>query len=173
MDALPEYSMMVGEVRWRCLGFGGEGVPYRMAQNFPMLLEAARAARRRAYAPYSRFQVVAALLMDGVEFTGTNVENASYGGTLCAERSAVSAAVSSGRRSLELIAVSTDASELSEIGMRAPCGLCRQVISEFATPGLLVLLDGGTAIDGTAQGDVIPFDLLLPWRFRLKGERLG
>ena len=57
--------------------------------------------------------------------------------------------------------------------MRAPCGLCRQVISEFATPGLLVLLDGGTAIYGTAQGDVIPFDLLLPWRFRLKGERLG
>ncbi len=149
-------------------GWWKEPSRLRSLRFFPRFSEQRREAKLRAYAPYSRFHVGAALRMDGTTFTGTNVENASYGGTLCAERSAISAAVASGCRSLEIIAVSTDASELTDMGMRAPCGLCRQVMSEFAAPGLLVLLDGGTGMDGLPQGEVIPFELLLPWRFQLR-----
>jgi cytidine deaminase len=167
MKEIPEYFRTVAGVRWRCFGLADEMIPEVIADSFAPLLEAAREARRRAYAPYSRFHVGASLLMNGVMFTGTNVENASYGGTLCAERTAISAAVASGRRSLEVIAVSTDAAQSPDMGMRAPCGLCRQVMSEFAAPGLLVLLDGGTGEEGVSQGEVIPFDLLLPWRFSL------
>jgi len=167
MNEIPEFSLTAAGVHWRHLGLVQESMSVDLAESFAPLLMAAREARLRAYAPYSRFHVGSALLMDGIAFTGTNVENASYGGTLCAERTAISAAVASGRRSLELIAISTDAAQTPDIGMRAPCGLCRQVMSEFASPALLVLLDGGESPDGTPQGEVIPFDLLLPWRFRL------
>ncbi len=127
----------------------------------------ARLARENAYAPYSKFRVGAALLMDGELFSGTNVENASYGGTLCAERTAIATAVATGRRNLEVIAVSTDAAAGSAMDMRTPCGLCRQVMCEFATPELIVLLDGGNGEDGIQLGEVIRFEALLPWRFRL------
>lgn len=167
MNGIPEFSLTAAGVDWRCLGLVRESIMVDLAESFAPLLAAARETKLRAYAPYSRFHVGAALRMDGVTFTGTNVENASYGGTLCAERTAISAAVASGLRSLELIAISTDAAHEPDIGMRAPCGLCRQVMSEFAAPELLVLLDGGTGPDGLPRGEVIPFDLLLPWRFRL------
>ena len=94
----------------------------------PTALEArALDAQRRAYAPYSKFQVGAAVQMSGATFDGVNVENASYGLTMCAERSAVFAAVVAGARQLEAIAVCTDASPPS-----SPCGACRQVLLEFA-----------------------------------------
>lgn len=85
-------------------------------------------AQRNAYAPYSKFKVGAALKMSGEVFTGVNVENASYPLSVCAERNAVAAAVVAGARTLEEVAVVTDASPPS-----APCGGCRQVLSEFAT----------------------------------------
>ncbi len=91
------------------------------------LLDAARDASTRAYAPYSRFHVGAAVLADdGRVFTAANVENASYGLTSCAERNAVFAAVSAGVRVIIAVAIHTptDASV-------SPCGACRQVISEF------------------------------------------
>lgn len=92
------------------------------------LIEAAKSAADYSYSPYSRFRVGAALLCtDGTVFTGTNVENASYGLTNCAERSAVFSAVSSGYKDFAAIAVySPDSAEPVP-----PCGACRQVLSEF------------------------------------------
>lgn len=136
--------------------------------GFRALLSAAREAKSRAYAPYSCFQVGAAVMMeDGSVFIGANVENASYGATICAERSAIAAAVSAGHRRIARIAVTTSAAEGTPIADRSPCGICRQVISEFADDDTLVLLDAGDTADGRMCGEVITLATLLPWRFRL------
>lgn len=135
--------------------------------GFADLVRAAREAKSRAYAPYSRFQVGATVVMDGAIFTGANIENASYGATLCAERNAIASAVAAGHRRLEVVAVSTSAPSGTAIEQRSPCGICRQVISEFAGPGTLVVLDAGDPEDGRIRGEVIAFESLLPWRFRL------
>jgi len=87
----------------------------------------AQAAQARAYAPYSKFRVGAAVQMNGEVFDGANIENASYGLCMCAERVAVFAAAVAGKRDLEAVAVCTDASPPS-----SPCGACRQVLLEFA-----------------------------------------
>ena len=98
---------------------------------------AAREARDRAYAPYSGFQVGAALLTDdGRIFTGANVENASYGLSMCAERNAVFHAVTEGVRGLRAVAVSASNDEPTW-----PCGGCRQVLHEFG-PDMVVISEG-------------------------------
>jgi cytidine deaminase len=99
------------------------------------LVTLARSVRERAYAPYSRFLVGAALRADnGQVFLGCNVENASYGATICAERAAILAMIAAGERAVTAIAVFTDADTLA-----MPCGLCRQVISEFQQGARLVV----------------------------------
>ena len=121
------------------------------------LMAAARAASANAYAPYSRFRVGAALVFDdGSVVTGANVENASYGLSLCAETVAVARAMSEGRRGgLEAVAVFTpDASTIS------PCGRCRQVLAELAgADGLATVrvtgLENG-ALRSWTLGELLP-----------------
>ena len=102
------------------------------------LLAFAREAQEKAYAPYSGFRVGAAVYANGEIFQGVNIENAAYGATSCAERSAVSAAVSAGCTDITGIAVVGDAS--SPI---SPCGCCRQVLAEFI-PEVRVVMGGST-----------------------------
>ena len=121
------------------------------------LLSAARRAAEAAYVPYSHFPVGAAVLTaDGSVFTGCNIENASYGLTICAERSAVSAAVSAGHRQIDTVAVAAP-----KAAGATPCGACRQVLNEFrpASGDMLVLLDDG------GSGIALGLDDLLPHAF--------
>lgn len=121
------------------------------------LLAAARDAAGRAYAPYSRFPVGAAVLAaDGSVITGCNVENASYGLTVCAERVAVASAIAAGHRSI--VAVAVTAPRATTV---TPCGACRQVLNEFKLAGrdLVVILDG---IDGP---ELVLLSELLPRAF--------
>ena len=99
------------------------------------LIAAAAAVRERAYAPYSRFLVGAALrAADGTIFAGCNVENASYGLTICAERNAIAQAIAAGTRDFTAVAV------VSENGV-TPCGACRQVLVEFGPEMMVIVVD--------------------------------
>ena len=99
------------------------------------LIDLARKARKRAYAPYSHYKVGAALLgKSGTVYTGCNVENASYSHTVCAERTAVLKAVSEGETEFEAIAVVTR-------NGGSPCGACRQVLSEFSPELIIYIAD--------------------------------
>jgi cytidine deaminase len=132
------------------------------------LKNAARSAAAAAFAPYSNFHVGAAVVMaddpDGEIFTGCNVENASYGATLCAERNAITTAAARGFRIIRCLAVSTVDSLAAPLPGRSPCGLCRQVIRGFADDSTVVLID--TAEDGKL-GDTLDVERLLPFGFRL------
>jgi cytidine deaminase len=130
------------------------------------LFALARDAAENAYAPYSKFRVGAALLTeDGRIFTGCNVENRSFGLTICAERNAVCQAVARGCRVFAALAIVTPDSE-SPVG---PCGACRQVLSEFMPPGGRVRFGTGNkpgkagaealTVD-TSLGELLPFDSL-------------
>jgi cytidine deaminase len=119
------------------------------------LVAAAAAARERSYSPYSKFRVGAALrCRDGHVVTATNVENASFGLSICAERAAIARAVAEGRRDYVAIAVVADGAEPTP-----PCGACRQVLMELA-PDLEVVLAGeagtGGEVHETTIGDLLP-----------------
>lgn len=116
-------------------------------------------AMKKSYSPYSNFTVGAALLTrDGKIYTGANIENASYTPTVCAERNAIFTAVHNGERDFEAIAI-VGGHKGDIKGVTAPCGVCRQVMSEFCSPDFKVILV--TSNDGdyeeTTLGDLLPY----------------
>ncbi len=133
------------------------------------LAAAAARAKRRAYAVYSNFRVGAALLTDdGRVYEGCNVENASYGLTICAERNSVFQAVADGKNRFRAIAIASD-----DDGFITPCGACRQVLAEFA-PRLEIILTNKKGRKKVIMLDElfpIPPDLKKLSRFRIKSAK--
>ena len=128
--------------------------------DWEALLAAARTARERAYAPYSGFRVGAALLMeDGSIVPGCNVENRSYGLTICAERGALSAAVAQGNGRPVAAVVVTDTSPPS-----APCGMCRESLHELAPEAPLLLANTAGERVETTVAALLPMPFVLPPR---------
>jgi cytidine deaminase len=124
------------------------------------LVEAARRVRRHARAPYSRFRVGAAVLDERNRIhVGCNLENASYGLTVCAERNAVAAAVAAGARRIRAVAVVTSARPSA-----SPCGACRQVLVEVGGPDVAVVL----AAPSGGRHKIYPLGALLPDAFVLR-----
>jgi cytidine deaminase len=131
-----------------------------MQADLPILLEHARRAAEHSYSPYSGFRVGAALkLSNGEIVTGTNVENVSFGLTICAERSALVRAVSKFGAQIRIEAVAV--ANLNNAAS-PPCGACRQMLSEFVDPETPVIFP---ASDGTRT---MPFDEVLPLAFDMK-----
>jgi cytidine deaminase len=127
-------------------------------QTYRSLIEAAKEAAKRTHSPYSNYPVGAAILTtDGKVFTGCNVENASYGGTICAERTAVVKAVSEGSTAFSAIAIVCDRAKNCW-----PCGICRQFVSEFG-------VDIDVVVE-TEDGSIKTLKLqeLLPYNFGAK-----
>lgn len=117
------------------------------------LVRSAIDAKQNSYSPYSKFRVGAAILTDDLEiFSGSNVENASYGLAICAERNAVFQAAHAGKRKILAVAVSSD-----EKGFITPCGACRQVISEFADGKTEIIL-----ITNDEKTKSVQFEKLFP-----------
>ncbi len=126
--------------------------------NDQLLLEKAKEAMAYAYVPYSKFKVGAAVLTkSGKIYTGCNIENASYGATNCAERTAIFKAVSEGERELLAIAIVSSSGKVTY-----PCGICRQVIAEF--------MDQGTFIFEDQDGKIhkMPLETVFPYIFNKK-----
>ena len=127
--------------------------------NYP--IKHALEARKTAYSPYSEFCVGAALLTtDGEVFCGCNVENAAYSATCCAERSALFAAVSNGKRSFSAIAIAGGHKGKIENAC-PPCGVCRQALSEFCDKDLKVLLATEDGYEAHTLGELLPLTFKL------------
>jgi cytidine deaminase len=129
------------------------------AENAQALRQAAITAAGNAYVPYSNFRVGAALLLDdGSIVTGCNVENMSYGLTICAERSAVVRAVSEKGPAIRVAAVAV--ANLNEAAS-SPCGACRQVLNEFVTPDAWVFFPAEQGAESRPFADLLPFGFRL------------
>lgn len=123
--------------------------------NYEELIKKAIDARERSYSPYSGFKVGAAVLCgDGKVYTGCNVENASYSESICAERTAIVKAVSRGKRDFVAIAVVGGKNEISDFIY--PCGPCRQVLSEFCSESLEIVLFNGKSTKICTLGQLFP-----------------
>lgn len=130
------------------------------AVDYRSLMQQAEKARQMAYTPYSHFKVGAALLtQDGKVYLGCNIENAAYGPTNCAERTAFFKAVSEGERSFQCIAI-VGGKDGEPAPFCAPCGVCRQVMAEFCDDDFEIILGTSTSFH------VYKFQEVLPMAFR-------
>lgn len=129
-----------------------------MQPEYSSLFDLALEACERSYAPYSKFRVGAALLCeDGSIITGVNVENRSYGLTICAERNAIAAAIAAGKKNFKALVIATPDADYPV----SPCGACRQVISEFMPPSAPVLFGNSQSSYMTSSvGELLPHDAL-------------
>jgi cytidine deaminase len=126
-----------------------------MKKEFKELVKAALEVKRNSYSPFSKFRVGAALLCkDGRIFTGCNIENSSYGLTICAERVAIFNAISSGASEFTTIAIISDARDITP-----PCGACRQVLSDLASDIDIIM------VDCKNRNIVLKLSSLLPFAF--------
>lgn len=123
--------------------------------GYKNLVENAKAAMENAYCPYSGYRVGAAVVTpDGGIYTGCNIENGSYGATNCAERTAVFKEVSEGERKITAVAICTD--EGGETPF--PCGICRQVLSEFCQPDTpIIIYDGEDTCYSAELAELLPY----------------
>ena len=121
------------------------------------LINLAKQASKNSYSPYSHFKVGAALLCsDGTVFTGCNVENASFGATNCAERTAVFSAVANGYRHFSKIAI-VGSSDGVFTSPTPPCGICRQVLNQFCDKNFQIILFDGKEIIRLSLGEAFPY----------------
>lgn len=130
-------------------------------EQIKMLADAALGVREKAYTPYSHYAVGAALLTkNGVVYNGCNVENASYGATNCAERTAFFKAVSEGERDFAAIAIAGGMSGQDPEDYAYPCGVCRQVMKEFCADDFQIIV-----VKSTEDYQIYRLDALLPYGF--------
>jgi len=128
------------------------------------LLDEAKNAALKSYSPYSHFRVGCALLTnEGKIFTGTNVENRSFGGTICAERVAITKAVSEGFKVFKTICIIG----LDSLEILPPCGICRQFISEFGTDIEVVMSNKNSEYKKVNIRDLLPYDSLFDLKEKL------
>lgn len=123
--------------------------------KYDNLIKQALTVRDNAYAPYSKYRVGSALMTKGgAIYTGCNVENAAYGETICAERVALTKAVSEGERDFAAICVVGGIDGVKDFAF--PCGACRQVMSELCPPSLRIVLFDGTNVKVCTLGELFP-----------------
>lgn len=136
-----------------------------LEETIGRLIEAAREARKRAYAPYSKYKVGSAILTrSGAVLVGCNVENSTYGATICAERGAIAKMVAAGEKDPVVCVVVTEGPTPG-----SPCGICRQVLAEFADDMLIVMIGEGPGKKLRRRDTTLAH--LLPDAFRLGGAR--
>lgn len=123
--------------------------------GFALLAQKAREAMENAYCPYSNYRVGAAVLTDGGRiYSGCNIENGSYGATNCAERTAIFKAVSEGERQFSALAIFAEEGSAPPF----PCGICRQVLSEFCSPDMpIIVFDGEKSVYNISLEELLPF----------------
>lgn len=135
------------------------------------LILLAQKARKNAYAPYSDFSVGAALLAaDGSVYSGCNVENASFGATCCAERTALFSAIADGKRSFFALAIVGGKRGEAVKDFCTPCGICRQALAEFCPPEFPIVLSNGEKIQKITLGELLP-EAFTNQNIPKKGER--
>ncbi len=130
-------------------------------EQFEKMLEKAKKAHNRAYAPYSDYEVGAAVMgASGKIYTGCNIENAAYGSTMCAERVAIFKAISEGEYSIRAIAIYAEGEEMPH-----PCGACLQVMSEFDVeePSMTIALENNGEIETHTLKEYLP----MPFKFEV------